>query len=115
MTVLRLTLIRLVMMVLVVAAFAATPKTCGRLCLLLLLGFFFFSSRRRHTVFDLTGVQTCALPIYRRARAPRTPSASRRSNRLRAPYRPAAIRRRPSGDRARPDSVCAEMDRRRRR
>src|SRR2546427_1003568 len=25
--------------------------------------FFFFSSRRRHTRFDLTGVQTCALPI----------------------------------------------------
>src|SRR2546429_6063311 len=25
--------------------------------------FFFFSSRRRHTRFDWTGVQTCALPI----------------------------------------------------
>src|SRR3989454_3874786 len=25
---------------------------------------FFFSSRRRHTRFDWTGVQTCALPIY---------------------------------------------------
>src|SRR5256884_2160076 len=25
--------------------------------------FFFFSSRRRHTRFDCTGVQTCALPI----------------------------------------------------
>ena len=27
--------------------------------------FFFFSSRRRHTIsFHVTGVQTCALPIY---------------------------------------------------
>ncbi|KDB59713.1 virulence factor BrkB domain protein [Bordetella bronchiseptica A1-7] len=26
---------------------------------------FFFSSRRRHTIFErVTGVQTCALPIY---------------------------------------------------
>src|SRR5689334_24468267 len=25
---------------------------------------FFFSSRRRHTRFDCTGVQTCALPIF---------------------------------------------------
>src|SRR3546814_7951552 len=34
-------------------------------CLLLLL-IFFFSSRRRHTRCALvTGVQTCALPIYR--------------------------------------------------
>src|SRR3546814_2829276 len=33
--------------------------------LLLLLWFFFFSSRRRHTRCALvTGVQTCALPIY---------------------------------------------------
>src|SRR3546814_3209079 len=33
--------------------------------LLLLLFFFFFSSRRRHTRCALvTGVQTCALPIY---------------------------------------------------
>src|SRR5881275_3433453 len=30
---------------------------------------FFFSSRRRHTsLFRVTGVQTCALPIYRGAR-----------------------------------------------
>src|ERR1044071_3069294 len=30
--------------------------------------FFFFSSRRRHTRYPLvTGVQTCALPIYQRA------------------------------------------------
>src|SRR5256885_8174540 len=29
---------------------------------------FFFSSRRRHTRFDWTGVQTCALPIYGLAR-----------------------------------------------
>src|SRR3546814_21039871 len=32
--------------------------------------FFFFSSRRRHTRCALvTGVQTCALPIFRRARS----------------------------------------------
>src|SRR3546814_17350880 len=30
--------------------------------------FFFFSSRRRHTICALvTGVQTCALPIYQRS------------------------------------------------
>src|SRR3546814_6786640 len=35
----------------------------------LLCGFFFFSSRRRHTMCAVvTGVQTCALPIYRKAR-----------------------------------------------
>src|SRR3546814_3289701 len=34
-------------------------------CLFLFLFFFFFSSRRRHTRCALvTGVQTCALPIY---------------------------------------------------
>src|SRR3546814_10708346 len=34
--------------------------------------FFFFSSRRRHTRCALvTGVQTCALPIYRRGRGGR--------------------------------------------
>src|SRR5256885_525242 len=27
--------------------------------------FFFFSSRRRHTRYKVTGVQTCALPIFR--------------------------------------------------
>src|SRR5213078_5221591 len=32
---------------------------------MLLSGLFFFSSRRRHTRFELvTGVQTCALPIW---------------------------------------------------
>src|SRR5881396_4092675 len=32
------------------------------------LFFFFFSSRRRHTRwYEVTGVQTCALPIYGRA------------------------------------------------
>src|SRR3546814_6596154 len=36
----------------------------------LLYFFFFFSSRRRHTRCELvTGVQTCALPIYAVARA----------------------------------------------
>src|SRR3546814_1315659 len=38
------------------------------LCICMLLLFFFFSSRRRHTRCALvTGVQTCALPIYCRA------------------------------------------------
>ena len=32
------------------------------------VGFFFFSSRRRHTRYiSVTGVQTCALPIYQSA------------------------------------------------
>src|SRR3546814_2909297 len=40
--------------------------TLTTVCLLL---FFFFSSRRRHTRCALvTGVQTCALPIYRQRR-----------------------------------------------
>src|SRR6056300_1091170 len=35
---------------------------------------FFFSSRRRHTIFlNVTGVQTCALPISSRRRQTRTP------------------------------------------
>src|SRR6188508_3435571 len=35
-----------------------------RMCCLLLLLYFFFSSRRRHTRWlNVTGVQTCALPI----------------------------------------------------
>src|SRR3546814_12206961 len=40
------------------------------MCVLLITRvFFFFSSRRRHTRCALvTGVQTCALPIYRRSR-----------------------------------------------
>src|SRR3546814_16321661 len=56
----------------------------------MLLFFFFFSSRRRHTSCALvTGVQTCALPIYRpvpahRARTewpcPACPNRSRASN-----------------------------------
>src|SRR3546814_6324525 len=34
---------------------------------LISIDFFFFSSRRRHTICALvTGVQTCALPIWRR-------------------------------------------------
>src|SRR3546814_20722203 len=37
--------------------------------IVVLISFLFFSSRRRHTRCALvTGVQTCALPIYRRAR-----------------------------------------------
>src|SRR3546814_9728344 len=36
------------------------------------MSYFFFSSRRRHTVCALvTGVQTCALPIYDTGRADR--------------------------------------------
>src|SRR3546814_9530391 len=36
------------------------------ICLSIFVCFFFFSSRRRHTRCALvTGVQTCALPIYR--------------------------------------------------
>src|SRR3546814_10660053 len=35
------------------------------LCILVFVVFFFFSSRRRHTICALvTGVQTCALPIW---------------------------------------------------
>src|SRR3546814_6975853 len=38
--------------------------------MLMCLFFFFFSSRRRHTRCALvTGVQTCALPIYRKGAA----------------------------------------------
>src|SRR3546814_8677822 len=40
---------------------------CGDLCIVCVtwVSFFFFSSRRRHTRCALvTGVQTCALPIY---------------------------------------------------
>src|SRR5213082_2407321 len=39
-----------------------------------LFGLFFFSSRRRHTrLCQVTGVQTCALPIYRGKRGERHP------------------------------------------
>src|SRR3546814_7346998 len=38
---------------------------CFSSCFLYFFSFFFFSSRRRHTRCALvTGVQTCALPIY---------------------------------------------------
>src|SRR3546814_4366558 len=54
------------------------------LVLVFLLSFFFFSSRRRHTRCALvTGVQTCALPIFWHGRgtgrdhAPDLPQASR--------------------------------------
>src|SRR5213080_5370788 len=37
------------------------------LLVFLFVFFFFFSRRRRHTIYRyVTGVQTCALPIYRR-------------------------------------------------
>src|SRR3546814_4759087 len=62
------------------------------LCILifyLLLSFFFFSSRRRHTRCALvTGVQTCALPIWRPARAGQRPVRRTR----RPPARPARRR-----------------------
>src|SRR5213082_2693232 len=39
-----------------------------------MLVFFFFSSRRRHTrLCQVTGVQTCALPIFDRLHLRRTP------------------------------------------
>src|SRR3546814_4535490 len=47
--------------------FITTVKLCLVMCILFFfcLVFFFFSSRRRHTRCALvTGVQTCALPIY---------------------------------------------------
>src|SRR3546814_1285521 len=38
---------------------------CTVVCIVVLYEFFFFSSRRRHTRCALvTGVQTCALPIF---------------------------------------------------
>src|SRR3546814_3676067 len=41
------------------------------LCIVFCCFFFFFSSRRRHTRCALvTGVQTCALPIYLPAKSP---------------------------------------------
>src|SRR3546814_10839355 len=41
--------------------------------------FFFFSSRRRHTRCALvTGVQTCALPIYREVFSVKMPSKTQR-------------------------------------
>ena len=41
-------------------------------CFLGVFFFFFFSSRRRHTrCADVTGVQTCALPIYTRTQEPK--------------------------------------------
>src|SRR5690242_21354932 len=36
------------------------------ICVVLFFFFFFFSSRRRHTRLTCAGVQTCALPIFRR-------------------------------------------------
>src|SRR3546814_9749178 len=46
-------------------------------CLLFIGCFFFFSSRRRHTRCALvTGVQTCALPIFGRSRGNRLRNAA---------------------------------------
>src|SRR3546814_1587158 len=58
--------------------------------------FFFFSSRRRHTSCALvTGVQTCALPIWPAAASPGTdPTPARRRLRPRTPAPP-----RPAGQR----------------
>src|SRR3546814_5650308 len=61
--------------------------------------YFFFSSRRRHTRCALvTGVQTCALPIWSHRRTPGLPSARRRSGCARASAAPR--RRTASGRRA---------------
>src|SRR3546814_20359631 len=55
----------------------------------MLVFIFFFSSRRRHTACALgTGVQTCALPICGRARAPTPRPAPER-----AAWAPAALAR----------------------
>src|SRR3546814_1888727 len=67
------------------------------------LYFFFFSSRRRHTRCALvTGVQTCALPIWAALRRPRTrlPAALSFVRRGREPGRGDARRRLWLGDRA---------------
>src|SRR3546814_3304885 len=58
---------------------------CGSLLVFL---FVFFSSRRRHTRCALvTGVQTCALPIFLRSRACRAPEIRGSSEALRqSPY-----------------------------
>src|SRR3546814_8963746 len=68
--------------------------SCDGLCLcigrsIVYLFFFFFSSRRRHTRCALvTGVQTCALPIWSPSRWPRCArwagagSGTRRGSRL---------------------------------
>src|SRR3546814_7559516 len=48
------------------------------LCLVLFFFCFFFSSRRRHTRCALvTGVQTCALPIWTKLNSPHPPEKSR--------------------------------------
>src|SRR3546814_14510199 len=64
---------------------------------------FVFSSRRRHTRCALvTGVQTCALPIWRRRRCPRPPEAVPASTRIDG-TRGGSVRSRPF--RARPGTV----------
>src|SRR3546814_2922937 len=68
---------------------------------------FFFSSRRRHTRCALvTGVQTCALPIYpvRNFADDELPGAARQF--LDAAVFPAAVRH-PAGREARPDAETA--------
>src|ERR1039457_405170 len=47
--------------------------------------FFFFSSRRRHTRYKVTGVQTCALPIYPGRPAPGRPGSGRKSRAMSEP------------------------------
>src|SRR3546814_3158257 len=52
-------------------SFSSSFFCSSRLCSLYSLFVFFFSSRRRHTRCALvTGVQTCALPIFARSPAP---------------------------------------------
>src|SRR3546814_4440055 len=85
------------------------------LFLLMLLSFlfFFFSSRRRHTRCALvTGVQTCALPIFRRSLRRRSRDPRRPAGRDHPPGRRAALRRRGGGLRARADGGRGRRGRR---
>src|SRR3546814_3082345 len=60
--------------------------------------FFFFSSRRRHTRCALvTGVQTCALPIYRGARMAVEIARQPQFQRMNAAYIGAVGKRKPVG------------------
>src|SRR3546814_2390951 len=55
---------------------------------------FFFSSRRRHTRCALvTGVQTCALPIFARARRPAERAFGHRHPLTRAHHAPQDVRK----------------------
>src|SRR3546814_9556363 len=96
----RISTLSLVMFVLHIVAY------CGSLFLVFVCVLFFFSSRRRHTRCALvTGVQTCALPIYATYRCGKTRIAyagrpsrglfrqQRGYLRIRANYTPGQVRR----------------------